>query len=148
MGAVLAPLMMLLVIGCSPKSSVPKSNIHGKVTYKNAPVGGGIMTFYSENSTTTCGLNPDGTYAIQGVPLGAIKVGIETESIKEQGYKAPPNMPKEMKDKMKDEMAKQNTASGGPVYVPIPKKYANKNTTTLTCEVKDGKQELNFDLTD
>ena len=139
----------MLLFACKPAGGKVETQISGKVMYKGAPLGGGNIVFHFANGgSAPAGINPDGTYTVQNVPVGPTKVTVETESIKGAGTQPslPPGAPKEMKEKLEHEKGKLPTSAAG--YVAIPKKYADVNTTTLSYEVKSGKQEHDFDLSD
>ena len=60
-----------------------------------------------------------------------MRLTVETESVKPKPRKAPEPPAKDKKL---------------PQYMPIPKKYSNKNTSGLKYTVKEGKQTFNIDL--
>jgi len=75
-----------------------------------------------------------------------MRVTVETESLKSQsggGYTMPKNLSKLPKDAKDFQMQKPDLdTSGRPTYVKIPALYAKPNTTKLTCEITEGKNEL------
>src|SRR5262249_55260331 len=97
-------LLSLVVVAAKPASSV-----EGSVTYKGKPLPGGTIA-------VKVALEPDGTYSAKNVPVGEVKVTIETESVRPKGK---PKAKPPAKDKLKDKDGK------APVYVAIPKKYAD-----------------------
>jgi hypothetical protein len=147
--------LLVIVVGCN-KVSQPKTEIKGKVTYKGAPLPGGNMAFYSAtpgSAAVTCAINPDGTFLVNGVTVGQNKVTVETESLKknevpQMNEAMMGGMSKENRDKIKDDLAKAKANNSGPQYIAIPKKYADLNKTTLSVDVKDGKQTIDIDLPD
>jgi hypothetical protein len=122
--------------GCSgSKSKV--SIVSGKVTYKDAPVTGGILRFHptSGGDPTEGPINADGTFSFGGIPVGPATVTVETDKMRKgetdytkgrktpEGYKPP-----------------EGAASAG-VFVKIPVKYKDPKQSDLKVEVKPGKTE-------
>jgi hypothetical protein len=69
-----------LSVGCSSG----KGDVSGKVTFKGAPLKGGIVTFVSEGggSNIVASIREDGTYTASNVASGKYKVCVDTESLK------------------------------------------------------------------
>ncbi|HWG45231.1 MAG TPA: hypothetical protein VN688_20875 [Gemmataceae bacterium] len=142
---VLLALMLLPLAGCA------KSNkaviVSGKITHKGKPLGGGTIQFHptAGGGPIPGGIKPDGTFSFGGVPPGESRITIETESIRSTvqhggDYMRMPGA--KIPEGMKVSSAPQ------PTYVPIPKKYADLNTSGLTWDVNSGNATKNFDLTD
>ena len=136
--------------GCGKKDK--KNEVTGKVVLvkkdgATQDVTGGNISFHPEGKGEPYPgtIKPDGTFEFTGVPTGKMRVTIETESIKNQGgggytMKNRPKLPKDAKD---FQMQKPDLdTSGMPAYVKIPALYAKPNTTKLTCEITEGKNEL------
>jgi len=136
--------------GCGKKGK--KNEVTGKVVLlkkdgTTQDVTGGNITFHPDPDGTPYPgtIKPDGTFEFSGVPSGRMRVTVETESLKSQsggGYTMPktPRLPAEAKD---FQMQKPDLdTSGRPTYVKIPALYAKPNTTKLTCEITEGKNEL------
>ena len=126
--ATLCALVALLGLGLASRAEEkPKEvgKIEGKVNFKGQPLPGGTVSFHPEKGKPfVAQLQEDGTYSVKDVPVGAMKVAVETESVK-KGDKPP-----------KD----------GKKYVPIPRKYADPNTSGLTYKVVEGNQTLDIEL--
>jgi len=111
------------------------------------------------------GAEQDGSYTVRGVPLGAVEITVETDSVrlrsavqggsKQGGSKSQP--PKMMQDKMKQfgeaEEAKviQNRLAAEEAekerrYVQIPPQYSDPARTDLRYVVTSGKQQHDIDL--
>ncbi len=155
-GGMLLLSILSLASGCSSSSSVS-----GTVTYKGAPVKGGIVVFYGPSDWTGNSIiEEDGSYSIAGVPKGTIDITVDTRSapgapkgaggeggdspferFKAQGGGGMPKLPKAPAD-LPDE-AKNNPLYGGGQanrYVGIPAKYANRERSGLTFESSGSKQ--------
>ena len=73
-------IALMAVIGCD-KGAGLDCKLTGKVTYKDAPVGGGTITFHAQDgSVAIAQIKPDGTYEMR-LPEGSRTVTIETESV-------------------------------------------------------------------
>ena len=126
-----------------------KTTAKGKVTYNGKPVVWGTVTLidsagipHSEN------INLDGTFSINDVPSGPVKIGVVSPKPQEprgggaRGAGAPdPNDPRE-------KFAKQQGITQDPprqlppagAWFAIPDKFADPNTSGLTGTVKSGSE--------
>ena len=165
--------LLLIALGCS---SDKKSKVTGSVTYKNAPVPGGNLTFSSDSGGSySSPIQQDGTYLITDIPAGTYTVTIETETVNPDraapAYgtgkeKAAPSGAKQLAGKMEkasNEYAEKMGKGGGggddsfgPApreellkrYTKIPIKYADKRISGLTAEVGTGSAKIDFPLSD
>jgi hypothetical protein len=96
---------ILLVAGCGGNGVVS-----GKVLYQGKAVRGGMVSFIPEGGgVMSSPIEEDGSYTVRGVPPGAVKIIVETDSVrprsavqggsKQGGAKGQP--PKMTQDKMK-----------------------------------------------
>ena len=158
----------LVECGCANKSDSSRVQLTGKVTYKGNPVTGGKITFHpmplGSGTPIDMFIGADGTLNISEVSPGEYKVLINTDSLKTKGGEAssggqPGTKDQVMKGGVRPPKDLAGSASGGPtidrsklgkqpVYVAIPAKYKNVNTTPFSITLTKGKQEKNFDLTD
>lgn len=149
---VLAVVATVALQGCSKRSG-SGATVQGKVTYKGEPVTGGAIAFHpSDGGTPYQGsLKADGTFVFADVPLGDVKVTVDTEGIKSiSGNPYPTDKMPGGKKPPKD-VAKSSGPEGlnsGMTYVKIPAKYAKAGTTTLTATIEKGKKTYDFELTD
>jgi len=147
------PLFAILILLASvllPLAGCAKSNkaviVSGKVSYKGKPLGGGTIQFHpATGDPIPGGINPDGTFSFGGVPPGPSRITIETESIRNTVQKGGDYM--RMPGAKIPEGMKVSDAPQ-PTYVPIPKKYADPNTSGLTWDVNSGNSTKDFNLTD
>lgn len=153
-------LLLPLAGGCGSG----KGTLSGEVTLDGKPLPSGTITFYPAKKSLG---NPlvsaitDGKYSVSGVPVGNMKVAVETTSIKRQadtfqasasssnmarsmgqrkgGGALPPEAKKAMDEEKKSaEESKQKSKELMDKYRPIPGKYENKDTSGLSVEVKPG----------
>jgi hypothetical protein len=109
-------LALVCLFGCRAKvvTRADRATVSGKVTLAEQPLTGGSISFISTNDAgqrATGILLADGTFAIADVPIGPVRVAVDTEPMR---VGAPDR------------------------YVKIPAKYANPDTSGFTYEVKPG----------
>jgi hemoglobin len=120
--------------GPAPDKDASEASLSGHVTYKGKPLPAGIVSLVAPGGKAfTAPLQEDGTYQMKAVPVGEYVVVVDTASVK-PAVKGPPagKLP--------------NPPPGGPapVYVPIPRQYAQPETSPLRVSVRKGAN--NFDL--
>jgi hypothetical protein len=96
----------------------------GTIVYRGQPLPGGTIGFHpAKGKPVVVKIKADGSYSAPAVPVGAVKITIETTSVKPR------------------------PGGGKPAkYVPIPDKYATPETSGLTLTVQKGKQMHNIEL--
>ena len=71
-GRMLFLLLLAAVCGCGSTATVA-----GKVSYQGRPVVHGYVTFLSADKTArSAAIAPDGSYTIERVPPGVVKIGV------------------------------------------------------------------------
>lgn len=126
--------------------------VTGKVYYKDTPLKGGNVTFVSTQGkpSKSASIGEDGSYKLEKVPAGEVKICVETQSLRPQpGATAP-----ERKSTPPPGAKGPSYASGGggaaadtsKRYVAIPDDYADPKKTKLTYKVTGGNQEHNIKL--
>jgi hypothetical protein len=131
----LAALVALAILGTVASADVlpaKTGTVAGKIMFSGKPLPGGTITFHpAKGKPIKVKIKADGSYEAKKVPVGKMRVTVETESLRLAGGKKPPAPPA--------------PAPGGK-YIPIPQKYASPKTSGLTLEVKEGKQTHNIEL--
>jgi hypothetical protein len=129
------------LVGCGQSTGT----IKGKVTLNGAAVKGGTVSFTGANKVARASeISEDGSYIIEKMPTGEVKITVETESLAQRmnamtpRYSAPPEM-KEYKTGPDPEDAKRR-------YVKIDPKYASAETSGLTYTVKSGSQTHDIEI--
>jgi hypothetical protein len=141
LGLALLPLLALFgIAGCGPSTATVK----GKVSYQNKPLKGGKIIFTSKGKgDVVADIGKDGTYEAEKVPVGKVKVAIQTKYLdpkertgmayappkdagNESGYK-PPERPKGE-------------------YTKIDEKYESGETSGLEYDVASGENNKDWDL--
>jgi hypothetical protein len=142
-------LSALALAGCGPRVGI----VSGKVTYKNAPLPSGTITFIGGGKGDKPQWSPiaaDGSYQVNNVPVGNVKVTVETTPPTNLpgvggGTVKPPTVPGVPPPPDSSSLGGADASKPG-AYVPIPTKYKDADQSGLGMEVKSGKQEKNWDL--
>lgn len=81
-------ILVVFTLGCSGRSKYSAS-VHGKVSYKGAPVTGGTLKLVCpDEADVSVGIGADGTYIADGIAAATYTVYIETETLNPKN--APP----------------------------------------------------------
>jgi hypothetical protein len=133
------PLLLLalpLATGCGGQT---KGTVSGKVTYQGKPLSSGFVTFVLEKgSPLHSDIQSDGSYRMDNVPVGTVKIGIQPKSASNQP--SPSAMPRDPREFAK--IKKESTERG----MPIPPKYTDPNRSELTYVVTKGQQQHDIAL--
>jgi len=154
--AVLALPALLVMTSCGTEDGFGKRyHVSGTVTYNSNPLENGTITFVPEDATKNVGATgtiTDGSYTLStggnddGAQAGKYKVTITSKE--EYTSKAQADFKKESgKDNPKlppHVVAKAQAAAKS----LIPAGYGDPRTTTLTAEVKEQSNTLDFKLSD
>ena len=146
-------LALLTVAGCTKNPNAP-AQISGVVKYKGQPLPGGTLVFHdSEGKAYSAPIQQDGKYDLTDVPVGEMKVTVETESLNPANTQPTYGGQRAAKMGMADynppgAPPRPGTEEKKAQYVKIPEKYNNVNSSGLTATLKKGKNSKDFDLTD
>jgi hypothetical protein len=130
-------------LSCSPyESRLPESGatLHGAVTLAGEKVPLALVVVVGPRGSAT-GQVEDGHYRVENVPLGEVKIGINTEATRgqmislqmAQGYKGPG--------------AKGGSRPPAPRFVEVPSKYWLAEKSGIATTVKKGDNALDIALT-
>jgi hypothetical protein len=136
------PIAIILALGCGPATGT----ITGKVFYNSTELKAGYVSFVSEDGAknTVSPIAADGTYTIEKMPIGPVKISVETESLmktsKAPRNEPPPGMvrPGDERQSVLDESAKR--------AIPIPAKFGDPKTSGLSYTVTSGSQSHDIEL--
>jgi hypothetical protein len=143
---VLLTSIAVVALGCGDKNPNAPASVSGSVKYKGEVLKAGTIQFHSDQGVYTAPINSDGTYVNRDVAVGESVVTVDTESVN-------PNKKKEAyggdrAKGMQEQKPPAGSSTGSEFYVKIPKKYSDPKESPLRANVKRGKQEQNFELTD
>jgi hypothetical protein len=159
---ILTLLALIVSMGATGCAGGKKCTITGTVSYKGTPLKGGNITFVSTAGKLTVSgvIAEDGSYKLQNVPAGTVKICVETRSLlppigamtdagpmagkmgagkNPPTYAPPPGMNSDYKPPQIEDKSKR--------YVRIPDLYANEKTTKLDYTVESSTKK-DIDLTD
>lgn len=104
--------------------------VSGKVTYQGQPLTSGLVIFVAKDGKVSqpAGIEIDGSYLADHVPVGQVAVCVETHPVSGgDGGPAGKDQPR-------------------PKYVPLPDKYKDAKQSGLSLEVKPGRNAYNIEL--
>ncbi len=142
--------LLVLATGCSASGK-----ISGKVTFKDKPLTGGTVLFVSTEGRGT-GRSPiseDGSYTIEKMAAGPVKIAVETSSAQEGASGPRRSPPKSMQPGSGADLPA--AAGKSSIYSPksgmskaekIPPEYSDPETSGLTYTVTGGSQTHNIEL--
>jgi hypothetical protein len=134
----LALVLSLSVAGCG----AGKGSVSGKVYYKDAPLKGGTVTFLApDKQSYLAEIQEDGSYLIDKLPNGEVKIIVETESLKPPSANVLKNKPPA---DATGAYKPPDYAARAKRFVPIPERYSDPDQSGLKYTVTRGKQ--NFDI--
>ena len=123
----LKPLLLILAgTGCGPHLG----HVSGKVLYKNQPLSSGTVLFVGPDGTTRgfSAIAADGTYRIEKVPVGPVKIAVVSEPRVPPGLANARGPGPQPPDQMRND------------YIPIPARYKDPEHSGLRYTVEGGKQ--------
>jgi hypothetical protein len=110
--------LALAAAGCGPSWAT----VSGKVTVHGKPVTVGTVLFVGADSQIATGkLDGEGHYTAPRVPLGSLKVAVQT---------------------LRPEQVRGKAAN----VVLVPQQYADPDTSGLTCDVQRRQQKYDIEL--
>lgn len=145
-------LGLVFLAGCGPG----QGEVSGKVTYKGAPLPGGLVTFRpadpSHNSVAV-ELAEDGSFKVV-LPAGEVTASVDNLALApaaelDSGSLTVPLSPEAKKALGSTAQRKSSgAAKRSSRYVEIPPRYQDAETSGLTFTVKGGAQTRDLTLTD
>lgn len=137
-----ASIAALTLCGCGDSTG----EVSGKVTYNNAVVKGGSVTFVGEagKPSVSTQIGEDGSYTAKNVPYGEIKVCVDTEALDPaKRAKVPKYGPPAGQTAPEGLGGGEDTSKR---FVKIPDHYSKPDTTDLKVTVGSGKVQYNIEL--
>jgi hypothetical protein len=131
-------LTLSLAAGCGASNG----EVTGTVSYNGSNLKGGTISFVSASGgqSITAPIQQDGTYKIEKMPTGEVKVVVETKSLEKRASAHEYSPPSDAVG------TKGFHAHDGREFVAIPRKYEILESTDLTYTVVKGKQKKDFTL--
>lgn len=130
-----------VIVSCGPPAGqqLPESGatLEGTITYAGEPVTVAMVIVTAPGGSATGQAGEDGRYKVENVPVGAVKVGVNTTAAKGQF------MSQVMASSYKGPDGKGTGKA--PKFRDVPAKYADPETSGFTTTV--GKGTNQFDIT-
>ncbi len=130
--------------GCSQyEARLPETGatLEGTVTYGGENVPMALISVLGEKGQGNGQVEEAGQYKVENVPLGAVKIGVNTEAMKSNF------MSQQMAQSYKGPNAKGGGKATGLRFVSVPPKYQDPETSGVTTTIKRGKNSLDIVLT-
>ena len=138
-------LSVFFVAGCGQVAhEIPDTGatLEGAITLNGKPIPLALIIVRSENATSDFVVREEGKYKVPSVPLGLVKIGVDTEAMRgEVISRSMANAYKGPDGKIKEEQAKKLK------FIPVPIKYADPDTSGLEFEIKKGSNTCDIILT-
>src|SRR5467141_3392353 len=130
--SLVAPIFLVLVLGCNKGNPNAPASVKGKVKYKDNPVTAGTVIFHPSEGGAffRCIIKPDGTYSQTDLTTGDMAVTIETDSANKD-RKMPTygggrgKLGQDQRHQTQSPVP-EGAQQGGGAYIWIPKKYGKK----------------------
>lgn len=138
---VVTPVLGLLFLSAGCARTV---SLEGKVTYKGKPVTFGSVTVLGEDESAYSGvIERDGTYRVDGIQPGKVRVGITSRDPSKGGRHAALPGEETNRQSRKSVDARKQAAKE---WFPIPKKLENPVASGLELTLDSGRQSHDFGL--
>ncbi|RLS27092.1 MAG: hypothetical protein DWH70_01305 [Planctomycetota bacterium] len=142
---ILLLLSILVAVGCGQVAyEIPDTGatLEGAITLNGTPIPLALIIVRSQTATADFVVREEGKYKVPSVPLGLVKIGVDTEAMRGEvisrgmasAYKGPDG-------KVKEDQAKKLK------FVPVPARYADPETSGLEFEIKKGSNTFDIILT-
>jgi hypothetical protein len=135
-----ALLVASLFVACSPyEARLPETGatLEGTVTYGNEKVSIALVSVFNEKGQALGQIDDTGRYKVENVPLGDVKIGVNTEAMRSQV--------------ISQQMAAAYKGKGGtrppaPKFVSLPAKLQDPETSGITTTIKKGANSFDIVL--
>src|SRR5262245_12848649 len=140
--ALVAPVLAAALCGCGSTAT-----LGGKVTYQGRPVASGSVIVLHADGTARSGvIQPDGTYAVEGVQRGHVRIGVlspdpaHARSILHTGPRHAPDSHKSAKD------GRAPARPKAPGWFPLPHDLGDPEKSGLACDVTSAHTRHDIDM--
>ena len=126
----------LLVTGCGPggiRYPETGATLEGTVTYGQEKVGAALVIAQNDGGAATSFVDDDGRFKLENVPLGEVKIGVDTEAGKGQAMG-------------RLQAASQGKAASTPKLVDVPGQYAEPSKSGIKTTIKKGANTFNIEI--
>ena len=137
-------ILALSFAGCSQyETRLPETGatLEGTVTYKGENVPLALISVLGEKGQGNGQVEEAGQYKVENVPLGDVKIGVNTEAMKTNF------MSQQMAQSYKGPGAKGGSRAPAPRFLSVPAKFQDPETSGITTTIKRGKNTFDIVLT-
>lgn len=106
------------------------ASLEGTVKYKGSPLPAAMIIVAGESSSATGNISENGRYKIDNVPLGTVKLAVNTDAAKGQ------MIGQRMAQSYQAEKGGKGQATLE--IIEVPKKYQDPNASGITTTIKEG----------
>jgi hypothetical protein len=139
-------LVAAALVGCG---DMPRGRLHGTLSFRKEPLAGATVMFLTrDNQVYRADLDAEGSYMLEGVPQGPVKVAVQQPLASVSPRPDPPPGARVNKPDMQEA---RDAAWKPPVIPPIdgqrlPMSYGDPNTSGLAFELTGADQEWSAEL--
>jgi hypothetical protein len=137
--------VITLLVGCSQyEARLPETGatLEGTVTYGDQKIPLAMITVFGEKGQAHGQIEEPGRYAVENVPLGEVKIGVNTEAVRSQVIS------QQMAASYKGPGSKGRGARPpAPSFVSLPAKLQDPETSGITTTIKKGANQFDIVLT-
>lgn len=134
------------IAGCGVRESKlaeSGATLTGTITYKDAPIEFAMVIVQGDNDVTTTGkVGDDGKYKVENVPLGTVKIAVNTQA-GQSDFQT-----KSMQQNSAALDPKATKKPTLPKFVDVPQKYFDVKTSGLTTTIQKGENTFDIKCTD
>jgi len=135
--------MCALVAGCSRyEYRLPETGatLEGTVTFGGEKVPLAQINVLSEKGQGIGQIEEDGRYVVKNAPLGLVRIGVNTESMRSQAIS------QQMAASYKGPGSKGASRAPAPRFISLPAKYQDPENSGITTTVRKGKNAFDIVL--
>jgi hypothetical protein len=143
-GVAVGIVILLVAPGCG----VPRARVHGTLKYEGKPLGGANLTFFSaDNATFPVRTRSDGTYQVDRVPQGTVRVSVQMPQRRSKSRPEPKAAQKANEEAgIKSWQERPQLDEPAAPRIKLPDRYGNPETSELSFELKEPDQDYSIDL--
>lgn len=128
-GWAVAAVVCLATVSCEPGSRLPETGatLEGTVVYGKEPVPVALIIVVGDSGSAQGFIGEDGRYKLTNVPLGTVKIGVNTDAAKG-----------ELTSRMMAQSQGGKVKVARPRFIEVPKRYGEPATSGLTTTINKG----------
>ena len=140
------PLLIGLLIPATGCGSSDTAEVSGVVRYQGKPVRSGtVMAFDTAGSPHPTDIRPDGTYALSGIPVGAVQLSVQSPD-PTRGVLPPMFALKRKEIQLTPTVSPPRPPVKRNGWFPLPAVYSTPASSGLTTTLKPGPNSFDIDL--